>query len=87
MVGELVLTARLAQDKRGKMMDSGNGVTWRQETWLRTTDGLRRPMTRETISQQEYDKQRRQEVVYTVYEWTQCTYSDGQGGRGNWRRT
>jgi hypothetical protein len=67
-------------------MDSGAGIVWRQETWLRTNGGLRRPLSRETISQQEYEQQRREGITYTIYEWTRCTFSDGQGGRGNWRR-
>ncbi len=68
------------------MVDPLGEQTWQQETWLRKQDGLRRPMTREHLSQQEFERQRRKGVIYTIYEWVNGTYSDGQGGRRRWRR-
>lgn len=67
-------------------MDTQGDLVWRQETWLRKQDGLRRPMTHERLSQQEFESQRRKGVIYTIYEWVEGTYSDGQGGRRRWQR-
>jgi hypothetical protein len=68
------------------MVDSQGELIWQQETWLRQKGGLRRPMAREHLSQKEFERQRRVGVIYTIYEWVNGTYSDGQGGRRRWRR-
>ncbi len=61
-------------------------LVWREETWLWRQNGLRRPLNRERLSQQEFEEQQREGVIYTIYEWVEGTYSDGKGGRPRWRR-
>jgi hypothetical protein len=68
------------------MVNIEEPMAWRHETWLRRNGSLRRPLSRDTLTPKEFEQQRSNAVSYTVYEWVHGTWSDGQGGRGHWRR-
>ncbi len=62
------------------------GLWWPVEIWLKRGNTKRRPLTRNAISIEAFEAQRRPNVEYVIYERMEATYSDGQGGRSVWRR-
>ena len=68
-------------------MDLANHTVWRQETWLMQNGVFRRPLKRDTLTRQEFDLQKEDDVEYTVYRRFTGTWSDGKGGRQGWRET
>ena len=56
----------------------------RVETWLQEDGDLRRPLSKEKLSKEAFDEQRRRDVEYVIFRRIKGTYSDGKGGRPQW---
>ena len=56
----------------------------RVETWLQEDGRLRRPLSKEKLSKQDFEEQRHRDVEYVIFRRVKGTYSDGKGGRPRW---
>jgi hypothetical protein len=88
--GSVRVSCRVGRERHlvGKWitMISQEPLTRRVELWLKRGDQLRRPTSRQFVTEQDFKEQRKPGVAYLIYEWVPGTYSDGNGGRSLWQR-
>ena len=60
-------------------MESVSEHLWQLETWLREGKMMRRAGSRESLSTQDFEKQRKGRVRYAVFCRVTGTFSDGRG--------
>ncbi len=67
-------------------MEAQRYLVGRVETWLMKDGLLRRPLSNQRVTREEFRSQKEPGVHYVVYAHQSGTYSDGSGGLPVWKR-